>query len=707
MLSELRQRNVPVLHLRDEAQSLSKEFGNPSARNHSRFLADDLPPKQEATYLQRFFGNSYGLNVLVTATQTPVLSQRGLHGFVGSLRDRNDAGIPLDSTANDMLTNQGAAQLLPFVTKTLAPEISEGYVGVEYVHVAKDDEGNDLFLKNVSGIVARDAINAGDDDASSVSDSDGYNTDGFAGMRLVPTATEPDEDEEMEDVGDDDDVKDRDFVAEGGEGVEGASRRLTRRQAAEERARLEAEEADQGKYDDAPAEIAGMDVKEKAAFDDAAQNAIDKLATTLGVELTDKSEEETEQTKAAEIDNVNNVVKHFLQWYKSKFVLVGSQYTLVPTYIGALNRRVRGLGMVRWARWLAREAHNVAVENKETYKGSDADARFKEDHTVAFIVYSTVISSVDEAQRSGIRLLTNKLDLEANVRPTRSRKLKSSVLSEEWDEATDGKKLARYPENEAMECLVLLYVPGGTTNDVTKPFTKKEPENERLDDFPGFRVFQAQNTQKAIENGVKNYGCSRFAILGYSKLQAGLTVQTTMSDNKAAGLVKNRLTGREKVKMPIHFCVDSVALAVETTAPLDTVLQIVGRSFADLKAPRPFTSDWQIKLLMSEGAVERLKAYSLIEEGLRNIHTDDKRMCEHLDVTRGTVISDEAVARLARGDAKNGLGFVGTARDSLQQLLGLSKRRLEKVVARGMTAMAMQASNRPPSAASSGVESME
>lgn len=168
---------------------------------------------------------------------------------------------------------------------------------------------------------------------------------------------------------------------------------------------------------------------------------------------------------------------------------------------------------------------------------------------------------------------------------------------------------------------------------------------------PFYHCFFVDSADTAIYNayfGKKDVcpgGITKFAILGYSMLAAGLTVQSVL--NTEDGIY--------------NFCPQYVALATAETAPLDTQLQIAGRSFVELKeADAP--AEWQIQLLGVKGMVDRLKNYSGMEEVLANIK--GLRMFEALKKSFD--------ADFMTQNSVGTLGVIGTRRSDFGSILGLT-----------------------------------
>jgi hypothetical protein len=111
------------------------------------------------------------------------------------------------------------------------------------------------------------------------------------------------------------------------------------------------------------------------------------------------------------------------------------------------------------------------------------------------------------------------------------------------------------------------------------------------------------DAQSAIAYSVSEFSTYRVVVAGYAAMQAGLTLQTVVQTQKknGAGRVHN------------WFIPEYIIFARREKAPVDEVMQMVGRTFVDTKNISP-PEDHQIQLLSTEGVITRLFAYQHLED---------------------------------------------------------------------------------------------
>lgn len=97
------------------------------------------------------------------------------------------------------------------------------------------------------------------------------------------------------------------------------------------------------------------------------------------------------------------------------------------------------------------------------------------------------------------------------------------------------------------------------------------------------------------------YSIDKFAIIGYTMLTAGATIQDT---------TPVEIVGGQALKT--YYVPQYAIVALTSESPLDEQLQLVGRTFTELHDAR-FPADYKIKLLSVLGESERLTAYAHIE----------------------------------------------------------------------------------------------
>ena len=124
LCAELRLSEKVVFHMRDEAQSLSKKLLEYKGGS-SRFAP--IPP--ELQILRTYYGNVYGMNCLISATQWPVFTEEGLWGFVGSTTQNVKIGLRADATRSQIKSCLGEV-MLPKLVPVTSPFIPKTYAGV-------------------------------------------------------------------------------------------------------------------------------------------------------------------------------------------------------------------------------------------------------------------------------------------------------------------------------------------------------------------------------------------------------------------------------------------------------------------------------------------------------------------------------------------------------------------------------------------------
>ena len=137
LLASWRYSSLVVFHMRDEAQTLAKGLSNPSRPSHKT----DIPTPATISYLRYFFGNVFGLNMLITATHYPTLTEQDLWGYIGSVgQNIRISALPAKAissyVSNDMLRKLAGYGSLPFLVPALQPPFNadanaKNYVGVD------------------------------------------------------------------------------------------------------------------------------------------------------------------------------------------------------------------------------------------------------------------------------------------------------------------------------------------------------------------------------------------------------------------------------------------------------------------------------------------------------------------------------------------------------------------------------------------------
>ena len=355
---------------------------------------------------------------------------------------------------------------------------------------------------------------------------------------------------------------------------------------------------------------------------------------------------------SAEMD-LDNIVKHWKEWLKSDEIDIKTlqepkqeasksnedAYMMVPMYLGALNNNIRDTGMVSFMRRFALEAHqefhNELGDQLDTTMEVDAHRNvYTEKYGCAFVIFQTTMSTKQHLQDSRIDVLNT-----TDVIPV----VPEYGTVEKYPGAGELNFGTQIKNKSAVVCVY-------------------DPVHNRgvmKGDVPGFKCYFTSSADKAIEYVWKKWDkmIKKFSVLGYGMLEAGLTVQTYIKDQDRQG-------GKHTERM---FCPQYVALATSDDAPLDSQLQIAGRSFVDLKN-QSAPPHWRIKLLGVKGRIESLQNYSSMEKRFADIGRDEDegqmRMFEALKRGFGT--------RIVGLNSLKTLGVLGVRRGEFSRILGLT-----------------------------------
>ena len=169
------------------------------------------------------------------------------------------------------------------------------------------------------------------------------------------------------------------------------------------------------------------------------------------------------------------------------------------------------------------------------------------------------------------------------------------------------------------------------------------------DPQPILQPFLAASSEEAIEHARSN-DVKKACVLGFGMFRAGLTLQHVVVKKGAPRVV---------------YAPRYIALASSTDAPLDDLLQKVGRCFVDIKEVDGATN-WSIKLLARDGLVERLQGYAALEARLAS--TGGVPVYKAL---KGEFDRTELANSTRDGSA--GLGLVGARRGDILAILGLTR----------------------------------
>ena len=303
------------------------------------------------------------------------------------------------------------------------------------------------------------------------------------------------------------------------------------------------------------------------------------------------------------------ITEHFNEWMKATFSTVG-ECDLVPVYIGALNAAMGGGGMISFVRKFSTEAHKAKT-------------------SCAFILFTTALSNWQDL-----------LDSKVNV--SYSKKGRAIPFKSGDPGKTSG--------NRSALCFVY-------NHSTTKAPTDAEPLLE---------VFATDSAENAIQYVYGTHAITKFAVLGYGMLKAGLTIQTYIEGK--FGQNGNRITNDRM------FCPKYMAIASPESASLDSQLQTVGRAFVDLRE-RKRPENWFIELLAVPNRVETLQSYSAMEDRFADAGRDNNQ--QPLFMILKTAFKARFLGSL---DSYDSLGFIGTRRGQFSHLLGLTPDAAKKAV---------------------------
>jgi hypothetical protein len=147
--------------------------------------------------------------------------------------------------------------------------------------------------------------------------------------------------------------------------------------------------------------------------------------------------------------------------------------------------------------------------------------------------------------------------------------------------------------------------PSNQTNVVVccyRPSANKQETATTIADIktPRLDIRLAVDAAEAIEFAATQ-GVSRIAVLGYSMLEAGLTIQHVRPPERAG----------EKKHV---FCASHLQLMTADSSSLDGQLQIAGRTFFELKGSvKPTPAQWPIHTLGVQGLADRMRSYQAVE----------------------------------------------------------------------------------------------
>ncbi|MBE36670.1 MAG: hypothetical protein CMI16_14125 [Opitutaceae bacterium] len=173
--------------------------------------------------------------------------------------------------------------------------------------------------------------------------------------------------------------------------------------------------------------------------------------------------------------------------------------------------------------------------------------------------------------------------------------------------------------------------------------------------FPKLTPFLASDAEAAIKYA-HSRGITRVAALGYGMFKAGLTLQTE---------VETPRPGKKDLRN--IYCPKYLAYTSLPEAPLDSMLQTVGRAFVELKdLEKP--PGWCIEFLGRPGLVERLEGYNQMEERLAKVGGERVYAAIKVEFDRTTLVESET-------EGAGALGVVGSRRGDIAGILGMTRKR--------------------------------
>tara|TARA_Y100000389_G_scaffold245_1_gene187 strand:+ start:723 stop:6503 length:5781 start_codon:yes stop_codon:yes gene_type:complete len=658
ILSEWRHREHVVFHIRDEAQSLAKEEKNPERPCHRR----DVPPPQQLAYLRKYFGNLFGLNMTVTATHFPTLLEENLWGYFGSVGQNRRANMAAAATVAT-IRNQVGANFLPKLVPALIPYKPKGYIGVEALEAWVPV---DIRLRkgwNKEDSVALTDFGAGY--TASASKGTGELEDSQLDPEILPDATSASSIAAPSFAMHGDSTK---LVQTSSIGVSTRSRSAVSRQrdgadlenrtAKEQKADLDEDQA-AGKLDELSVYANLPDAPPPAAPSPPAASGKRKKKDTDADYMSpeEKKAAQLEAKRQQALTDLKNISQHWMEFYAANAKDIdelyepkratGDQYVMVPMYIGALNNNIKDTGMVSFMRSFSRDAH--AAFKKEGYTSqylAGNSGSIKRRFGCAFIIFSTTLKTRADLVDTNIKVLESQTG-DIPYFPTAPAN-NATVVYKACEMSSFG---GSTPMNKS--AVVCVYDP-------------TEPENGEIASGtePKLYCFFTSAADKAIEHVWEKYKgtISKFSVLGYGMLEAGLTVQTYLPANTPHSEGKQHM-----------FCPLYVALATSDSAPLDAQLQIAGRAFVDLKE-REKPPKWRIQLLAIKDRAESLLNYDKMEERFANIgrkvdgdeEQDEEQMPMYEALKRGFG------TRIVGLNSLKTLGVLGVRRGEFARILGLT-----------------------------------
>lgn len=297
--------------------------------------------------------------------------------------------------------------------------------------------------------------------------------------------------------------------------------------------------------------------------------------------------------------------------------------TMVPMYLGALNVNIVEDHTISFIRHFGNVAHTRAKDNRRIGQKNVGNQLYG----VTFLLYTSTFTNNDTLTNKGGGI-----------------KVIGEMTSLKNDTKVGTSPPCDMPAEKQSDSLVAFtYLPD-------------EALNKKAKDDPHFVVFKAPSADFAIKHVYDQYGISRIAILGYSMLEAGLTVQTVLENQ-----VKK---GNDVILTKRVYCPQYVALATAKNAALDAQLQIAGRTFVELKSSiaKAAPSKWSIQLLGTVGMRNRLRRYSEMESTLAQAR--EKPMYDALKEKFDAQYMIDALG--------SNLGVVGVRRGSFGSILGIT-----------------------------------
>ena len=162
-----------------------------------------------------------------------------------------------------------------------------------------------------------------------------------------------------------------------------------------------------------------------------------------------------------------------------------------------------------------------------------------------------------------------------------------------------------------------------------RPYTMDEgylnPEPTTLEDLNGIvirhRMDHWPNAQDATRYFLEKFGIHKTMIAGYGMLEAGLTIQSTVK-NQRDWFPRNVYGQQAKTSgtdgLDVHWVPKYMSIATSEDGAVDAYYQIIGRCFVDMRN-LALPDGWKINFLAARPIYTMIKVYGLLELRLSQI----------------------------------------------------------------------------------------